>query len=274
MRRLGSLRSAMEVRVWGVAGERRLERRWTLIVGEGQGPEIPSLAVPILLDKLRAGALAAGAGDAGPLLSLDDFARALERLATHTCVVEAEHGPALYRRALSGRFDPLPAAVKAMHRVFRDGGASGRAQVRRGKGSLAWLAAAIIGFPPEGDHDLHVSFEERDGTETWTRDFSGRRFSSRLSVREGRLEERFGPLHFTFELAPNAETLTMRIVSWRLGAMPLPLALAPRSEAREWEEEGRFRFDVPIALPLVGLVVHYRGWLDLPRTAHRASGAG
>jgi hypothetical protein len=31
--------------------------------------------------------------------------------------------------------------------------------------------------------------------------------------------------------------------------------------AREWEEDGRFWFDVPIALPLIGLIVHYRGWL-------------
>lgn len=36
-----------------------------------------------------------------------------------------------------------------------------------------------------------------------------------------------------------------------------------RSRQRaEWEEDGSFHFDVPIALPLIGLVVHYRGWLE------------
>jgi hypothetical protein len=242
-----------------------------MVVGGGEGPEIPSLAVPILLGKLQAGALAAGAGDAGPLLSLDDLAPGLGRLATHACTIEVEHGAPLYRKVLGERFDALPAAVRAMHQVFRDGGARGRAQVRRGKGPVAWLAAATIGFPPEGEHDLHVSFEDRDGTETWTRDFSGRRFRSRLSMRDGRLEERFGALRFAFELSADAEGLTMRIVEWRAGPVPLPLALAPRSVAREWEEEGCFHFDVPIALPLVGLVVHYRGWLELPRRTSKAA---
>jgi hypothetical protein len=41
----------------------------------------------------------------------------------------------------------------------------------------------------------------------------------------------------------------------------MPMALAPRTPAREWQEDGRFQFDVSIALPLIGPVVHYRGWL-------------
>ena len=48
---------------------------------------------------------------------------------------------------------------------------------------------------------------------------------------------------------------------WWLGPLPMPLALAPLMSAREYEEEGRFRFDVRLALPLLGPLVHYRGWL-------------
>ncbi|MEX0954024.1 MAG: DUF4166 domain-containing protein [Rhizobiaceae bacterium] len=43
--------------------------------------------------------------------------------------------------------------------------------------------------------------------------------------------------------------------------LPMAMALAPRSRAREWQEGRRFRFDVPIALPLVGPIVSYTGWL-------------
>jgi hypothetical protein len=254
----------MEVRAWGMVGERRIERRWTLIAGNGEGPEIPSLAVPILLGKLAAGAVPAGAGDAGPLLALQDFDEALRELATAQCVEEVEHAPPLYQRVMGESFDALPPVVKAMHRVFRDGSAAGRAKVRRGAGLLSRLVAAAMGFPPAGEHDLHVSFTERDGVERWTRAFSERCFSSRLSARRGRLEERFGPFSFAFALPSGPGGLEMRIVSWRIGPLPLPLALAPRSDAREWEEEGRFCFDVPIALPLIGLVVHYRGWLETP----------
>jgi Domain of unknown function (DUF4166) len=54
----------------------------------------------------------------------------------------------------------------------------------------------------------------------------------------------------------------MHLRRWSFLGIPLPLALAPQGIAREWEEQGRFRFDVPIALPLVGRIVHYTGWLD------------
>ena len=51
------------------------------------------------------------------------------------------------------------------------------------------------------------------------------------------------------------------MTGWSVLGLPLPLALAPRSPAREWEEDGKFHFDVPIDVPLLGRVIHYRGWL-------------
>jgi hypothetical protein len=39
--------------------------------------------------------------------------------------------------------------------------------------------------------------------------------------------------------------------------------LAPRSDASEFTgPDGRFHFDVRISLPIGGLLVHYRGWLE------------
>ena len=118
-------------------------------------------------------------------------------------------------------------------------------------------------FPPEGDHDLHVSFEERDGIERWTRDFGGHVFSSRLSQSGAHLVERFGPMRFYFDLPADASGLTMVMRKWTVFSVPLPLALAPKSTAREWAEGEDFRFDVPIDLPLIGRIVHYRGRLRL-----------
>src|SRR6185295_9147782 len=68
----GSERSAMAVRLFGTAAGRRLERRWTLIADKGDGPEIPTLAVPILAGRVLAGEIAPGARDAGNLLDLAD----------------------------------------------------------------------------------------------------------------------------------------------------------------------------------------------------------
>jgi len=158
-------------------------------------------------------------------------------------------------------FDALPDPVRRMHLLLDDAPEQGEAVVTGADNAFGRILARLLGFPPEGTHRLEVVMDERHGMETWTRDFGGRRFSSRLSQRESRLVERFGPLRFRFDLPGGAEGLTMVMRGWSAFGVPLPLALAPRSKAREWAEGERFCFDVPISLPLIGRVVHYRGWL-------------
>jgi len=255
--RFGSDRSGMVVQLFGIANGRRVERRWTLIADKGDGPEIPTLAAAILAGRV----MEPGARDAGTLLTLDDFATSFSTMAITTEISEHQQPDPLYVQVLGERFAALAPEVRAMHMVSRDGGATGRATVSRGANILARLVARLMRFPRAGDHDLHVAFFERDGTETWTRDFSGSRFSSSLS-RQGRyIVERFGQLRFRFDLANDDDGLRMIMRGWSFLNLPLPLWLAPRSEAREWAEHGRFHFDVPIALPLIGTIVHYRGWL-------------
>ena len=257
----GSTRSAMIVRLFGTGGGRRVERRWTLMASGDDGPTIPSLSVPILLARLAAGELAPGAGDAGTLLTLDDYGPSFAALAVVQEVVEIAQPPLLYERVMGPAFAALPRAVRAMHDVLRDGGASGRATVTRGRNPIARLAARLGGFPPAGEHDVHVHSSERDGRERWTRNFSGSRFSSSLYEKDGLLIERFGAICFGFDLPADSSGLRMVLRRWWFGPLRMPLALAPRAPAREYEQDGRFHFDVPIALPLVGPVVHYRGWL-------------
>jgi len=76
------------------------------------------------------------------------------------------------------------------------------------------------------------------------------------------LTERFGPLRFVFDLPTGPEGPTMVIKGLSALGVPMPLMFATRSIATEWEEDGRFHFDVPISLPLIGSLVHYRGWLE------------
>ncbi|MCJ8052699.1 DUF4166 domain-containing protein [Shinella curvata] len=167
----------------------------------------------------------------------------------------------LYRRVIGPAYDRLPEPVRGMHDVIGDGGAAGRGRVRRGRSLLARLVCAVMRFPPAGEHDLHVAFEERDGVERWTRDFAGNTFSSELSQSGGCLVERFGPMRFSFDLPSDANGLTMVMRGWSVLGIPMPLRLAPKSEAREWAEGEEFCFDVPIALPGIGTVVHYSGHL-------------
>ncbi len=259
--RLGGDRSAMRVRLFGVHGASRVERCWTLIADRGDGPRIPGLAVPLLVERILNGTLAPGARDAGTLLSLADFEPEFARLAIRHEIRESVQPPPLYERVMGERFARLPTILREMHEILRDGGASGRATVTRGRHPRARLAGWLVRFPPAGDHEVHVHFDERGGSETWRRNFSGHRFQSRLSKQGPFLVEHFGPLRFGFDLPSDESSLTMKLRRWWLGPLRLPLALAPACEAREWAEDDKFWFDVPVALPLVGLVAHYRGWL-------------
>ncbi|WP_313808706.1 DUF4166 domain-containing protein [Sphingobium sp.] len=260
-RNWGGDRSAMTVRLFGDIEDKRVERRWTLIADHGDGPEIPSLSVPPIVARILSGQEPAGARDAGMALTLGDYSDAFSGLAIRHSVEEEPAAPPLYARVMGGRFAQLPPEVRAMHHVFRDGGATGEAEVAGAANPVAALVARIVSFPRPGHHKLHVHFSEADGQEIWTRNFGGRQFRSHLSQRGPLLVERFGPFHFAFALPSDDHGLTMVMRRWSLGSFPLPLWLAPRSVAREWVEDGRFYFDVPIKLPIIGQLVHYRGWL-------------
>ena len=260
-RGLGSDRSGMIVRLFGRAEGQPVERRWTLIADDGDGPEIPTLAIAPLAARILAGKEPAGARDAGEALELEDFAPAFDQLAISCAREEIAQPPPLYHRMMGPTFERLPPAVRAMHAVVRDGGASGEAEVTGAANPVGALIARIVGFPRAGRYPLHVAFAEHDGVERWTREFGITRFISELSEANGRLAERFGPARFYFDLPADETGLTMVMRRWSLLGLPLSLSLAPRSLAREWEEDGSFHFDVPIALPLIGRLVHYRGVL-------------
>ncbi|MGI8611198.1 MAG: precorrin-6A/cobalt-precorrin-6A reductase [Sphingomicrobium sp.] len=258
----GGDRSGMVVRLFGIRGAQRIERRWTLTAEDGDGPHIPTLAAAILTDRIAKGELRSGARDAGEELALADFEPMFATLAVRHSVEEIEQPPPLYRRLMGDGFDRLAPALQAMHGVLRDSGAHGRGKVERGTHPLARLVAKAMRFPRTGDHPLHVHFAEDRGVERWTRDFGGQCFASSSSRAGDQVVERHGPLRFHFDLQVADGALEMVMRHWSVLGLPLPLALAPRSPAREREEDGRFHFDVPIDLPLIGRVIHYRGWVN------------
>jgi hypothetical protein len=119
-----------------------------------------------------------------------------------------------------------------------------------------------MSFPPLGRWPLHVTFRERDGVESWTRDFGGHRFTSHLGAAGSLIFESFGPLRFLFTLEAGKSGLTMHLRGWSFLRLPLPRTIAPSIAAREWQEQGRFRFHVGVALPVIGPVIGYSGWLS------------
>ncbi|MBV9883604.1 MAG: DUF4166 domain-containing protein [Sphingomonadaceae bacterium] len=259
---IGGARSAMRVELKGWRGERAVRRAWTILAEKGDGPWIPALAMPLLAARLDD--LPAGARSAAGILSLDEFEVAFAPFAIATAIEEDEPPP-LYARVMGEDFMRLPPAVRVLHLVNGDLGASGMAEVVRGRGLIARLLCRLMGFPEAAAQvTVSVWMAEEGGVETWRRTFGGASFSSRLSQRGGLLVERFGLLRFGFALRREADGLSMHFSRWWLGPLPMPRFLMPRGVAREHEAEGRFHFDVPVALPLIGPVIHYRGWLNVP----------
>lgn len=176
-----------------------------------------------------------------------------------------------------GLTDVMPGMVAALHADCPRTRGRGIARVERGQGLVARLLALVIGFPPTGlAMPLDIEIVRSDAEERWTRRFAGQGFSSRLTRRDGQVVEHVGPLAFAFDLEPIARGHRMVLRRWWCGPLPLPPGLAPRIAASETDENGRFGFDVRIALPLFGLLIAYRGSLVLvsepvPRTTRLAA---
>jgi hypothetical protein len=257
----GSDRSAMSVTLRGSVRGAGIERRWTLIASDDDGPEIPTLAAALLAKRALTGRLSPGARDGSTLLTLDRFAPLFATLSIVQATTERVIVP-LYARAMGARFGRLPPAVRSMHDLYGDGGAAGEGTVERGTNLIARLAGWLVRFPPAGTYPLHVAFAECNSAETWTRRFGPHHFHSILSQRGDRVAERFGPLRFAFDLPSDNRGLEMVLAGWSTFGIPLPRFLAPRIEAREWQDDAeRFRFLVAIRAPLIGAIVRYTGWL-------------
>lgn len=268
-------RGGMLVEVGGLDAVGRLRRsRWSLLAERGDGPHVPTLPAAAALRALLDGRLAPGARSAAGALTLAEIEAEMAPYAITTRREEPVPGASVFVEALGATaFGVLPAPVAALHEAAGPPVWHGRACVEAGTHPLARSLRWLIGLP-EAARDLPVSVTiERvigdDGeAELWTRNFDGSRFTSRLSAdRCGGIEEAFGPLRFRLGIAASADGIAFPVTGARCLGIPLPRMLLPRSEAREFvDEEGRFRFDIKLTLPFVGLLTHYRGWL-LPAAA-------
>jgi NAD(P)-dependent dehydrogenase (short-subunit alcohol dehydrogenase family) len=275
----GEHRGGMFVAVAGVgaAGE-HIERSWHLVAEGADGPLIPSMAAEAIIRNCLAGRQpAAGARPAVTDLELADYEPLLARKRISTGfrqdTIDKQPSDArapLYRRILAEAWNSLPPPLQTMHDLEGELTAEGVAEVERGQGWLARALAWVIGFPDAGrDVPVAVSFRAEGGREIWTRTFAGRSFTSIQEAGRGRFErllcERFGPMNFGMALVWEDGRLKLVQRRWSFCGVPMPRALAPRSNAYEFAEDGRFHFHVEIGHPLTGLIVGYRGWLA-PRT--------
>lgn len=266
--RFGEHRGGMFLRARGFAAGKAVEQSWHLLAEGDDGPYIPSMAIEAIARKLLAGERPpAGARSSVDALTLADFDALFRNRSIHTGFRVADPEAPIYRQLLGPAFDTLPPRVQDLHGSAAERRWRGHAEVRRGAGLLARIAAAIIGFPKAvAEVPVTVSFTSESDGERWTRDFGGQKFSSLQSAGTGRndylLVERFGAAAFAMALVVEDGRLTLVPRRWSLFGVPMPRVLMPTGLSFETEVGGRFQFNVEISIPVIGLIVAYKGLLD------------
>jgi hypothetical protein len=255
-----------------------VRRSWHLLAEGDDGPLIPSMACQAIIERCVAGRRpAAGARAAAADLELEDYEALFARRTIVTGMRTSDTATAaqpLYQRILGDAWHELPAPVRTMHQCASPQVAAGRADVRRGRNLLARMVATVIGFPAAGEQvPVRGEFTPSARGERWTRTFADRSFASFQSEGGGAsahlLRERFGPLTFDLALVVDDAKLRLVVRHWSLWGLPLPLILAPGGDSFEMVVDDRFHFHVEIRQRLIGLIVSYRGWLEIaPRAGH------
>lgn len=169
-----------------------------------------------------------------------------------------------FQRILGEALETLPEPVRRLHTLSTSVATAGKADIRAARNPAAWALCKIAGLPKPGrDVPVTVSFHpDGKGREFWDRHFAGRRYASTMEVgTDGLLVEHFGPFDLFFHLTPGADGLAWSLAGWRLLGLPLPGWTTPAIECKETAEDERFVFDIDVVFPLIGPVVHYRGWL-------------
>jgi hypothetical protein len=267
-RLITSDRGGMRVEITGLDAEGQATRaRWSLVVGQNHGPNIPTLPAAAAIKALLNDALPPGARAATEALPL----AAIEaEMAPYAIRVTRDPPVRLFSpvaEALgAARLSLLPAPLQIFHADNSPRLWEGRAIVETGASPFARLIAWGLNLPRAGE-DIPVTVEIEDITppggppaQRWSRSFAGRWFSSRLAVgATGTLCERFGPFRFHLALVPSGDGLSLLVKGWDFCGLPLPKSLAPRADARESvDAAGRFYADIRLTLPFFGLLVRYQ----------------
>jgi len=169
----------------------------------------------------------------------------------------------LFRRLPDVELDEVASSIRTLHLRGNDARYRGEVDVEHGRGVIAALCIRAFRLPPAGRGPIEVEIAIEGDTERWTRQIGGRALHSLLWEDGGVLCERIGGVTLRFALRAEAGAMAWRAVGARWICLPLPARAFARVVAREYEEAGRYHFDASATLPWIGLLLRYRGWLDV-----------
>jgi hypothetical protein len=179
---------------------------------------------------------------------------------------------------LDSQFQKLHPLLQRLHES--GGQLSGPAEVGFGPGMAGWLGRRLarrLGLPTQaGPCLMEVAISQDKGCLVWARRFSlpGEPPRTMVSVFQpqgqwptGHWLEHSGAMQFKLGVDVREGGWYWRVLGARLHGVPLPVKLLPQSYAYKRIEDGRYRFEVMYAAPLLGPLLWYRGLLQLSNDA-------
>jgi Domain of unknown function (DUF4166) len=185
--------------------------------------------------------------------------------------IQTAQAKALYPSLVGEQWAHLGEPVQRLHMTTGKLLGAGRFTVRHGDRAPARLLARLLGLPAAGT-DVHVRLvvTPHEHGERWHRTFGASPIVSEQSAgKSGLMVERLGltEVRYRLEVAGGALFYRQMATALRLGPirLPLPRRLAPQIVAREsaMPDEKGIHISVKVTLPVVGLLVSYKGYIEL-----------
>lgn len=169
----------------------------------------------------------------------------------------------LYPQVLGADFARLPPLVRQAHEhatLMR-----GTVKVERGTGLPNHWLGLLARLPRACERGpCEVRFEPAGAGERWARDLNGCAFTSTLTPAPEPhcFDESFGHYGFRFRIHVSGAETRFVLMRHTVAGFPVPRFLWPRISTREFEQAGRYAFEVEARTPMNELLVRYCGELD------------
>jgi hypothetical protein len=170
----------------------------------------------------------------------------------------------IYQSALGDKFEELPVELKRFHGTLGYHTFEGSCVIEGPKTWAARLLAKMLHLPEaSAEAPLLFHLQMARTWEQWERHFPGRVMRSVLEHNGEFLVEALGPSRLFFLPVFADGRLSLNLKHMTFCGIPCPRWLFPRVKADETGSGGVLHFDVAAAVPLIGQLVAYKGYLNV-----------